>query len=100
VTLGRASQEVMRRKITGGSDAIIEHWTQCRQRSCRDAMHWGASVDARLAKIMPGRNARFAEKERLNAAKNNFFRQRSTVLRIGRNGAKIVPGRNADSVGK
>jgi len=46
-------------------------------------------VDARLAKIMPGRNARFAGKERLNAAKNNFFRQQSTVLRNGMS-VKIV----------
>jgi len=61
-----------RRKISAyamptpsGSDAVIEHWTQCRQRSCRDAMHWGASVDARLGKSCPGRNARFAGKEQL-----------------------------------
>jgi len=38
-----------------------------------------ASVDARLAKIMPGRNARFAGEGQMNAAKKP--RYPSTVLR-------------------
>jgi len=37
--------------------------------------------DARLAKVTPGRNARFSGKEQMNAAKNHVIRQRSSVLR-------------------
>ena len=39
-------------------------------------------------------------KNPLVADENRVVRQRSTVLRIGRNGATIVPGRKADSIEK
>jgi hypothetical protein len=39
-------------------------------------------------------------KNPLNAAEDNVVRQRFSVLRIGRNGATIVPGRKADSIEK
>jgi len=57
-------------------------------------------VDARLGKNCPGRNARFAGKERLNAAKNHVIRQRSSVLRKRRRRtrAEVMPGRTSGEV--
>jgi len=39
-------------------------------------------------------------KSPLSADENRVARQRSTVLRIGRNGAKTLQGRKADSIEK
>ncbi|PNE20258.1 hypothetical protein V511_09575 [Mesotoga sp. Brook.08.YT.4.2.5.1] len=59
-----------------------EHqWTQCRQRSCRDA---------RLARITPGRKARFA------GMKNRSKIRRIALRNIsGRKAPKSIGGRNA-----
>ena len=52
-----------------------------RRKASAVAMLTETCQDARLGKNRPGRNARFAGKEQMNAAKNHVIRQRSSVLR-------------------